>query len=41
MSADDMQQIIKKNWWMCVKAIASQTWDVFETQYNISSLRCA
>jgi len=29
MFADDMCQKIIKNWWMCIKVIASQTWDIF------------
>jgi len=28
ITADDMCKKCK-NWWMCVKAIASQTWDIF------------
>ena len=30
ISADDIcQKLQKKNWWMCIKAIASQIWDIF------------
>jgi len=29
MSADDLPKIILKNWWMRIKVIASQNWDIF------------
>ena len=31
-----MPKIVKKNWWMRVKAISSQTWDIFgDTLYTL------
>jgi len=41
MSADDIYVKSYKNWWMYVKAEASQTWDVFfETQCNTKKHPC-